>query len=80
MVELFAILLVIGVFIVGFAAGFTFNWAFRRVRYDGILKLEETERGLLYSLELAQDPELLANHKEVRFKVDAPSYEKLLSQ
>jgi hypothetical protein len=73
---IFTVIIIIAAFFVGLAIG----GLFKRSRYHGVLRLFETENGLIYSLELAEDPELLANHKEVIFKVDAPEYEKLLSR
>jgi len=37
----------------------------------------ESEDGLVYTLELGSDPELLVFQKEVRFKVVPPNYEDL---
>lgn len=64
----------------GMLIGYSVGRGLKRANYDGVLKMYETEKGLLYSLELIQDPELLANQDEVVFKVAAPDYDKLLSQ
>ena len=45
--------------------------------YHGVIKMVESEDGLVYTLELGSDPELLVFQKEVRFKVVPPNYEDL---
>lgn len=67
--------MVIGIGI-GFFAGFTF----KRSKYDGVITMKENEGQLIYSLILADDPELLANQKDARFKIIAPSYEDYYSR
>jgi hypothetical protein len=69
-------IIVISAFFLGFFIGIIL----RPTTYDGVITMIETDRGLIYSLELASDPELLANQKEVKFKVRAPSYDELLSR
>jgi hypothetical protein len=51
-----------------------------RTKYNGIIRITETEKGLVYSLELEEHPELLVNQEEARFKIVSPSYEKMVSQ
>lgn len=51
--------------------------------YHGVIKMVEREGTLVYTLELASDPELIVFQDEVRFKVIPPNYEEikdLLSQ
>lgn len=61
----FIIAIVISLF-VGAGIGFSI----RNTKYDGIITLEEQDDGkMLYSLIVSEDPELLANHKEARFKI-----------
>lgn len=66
--------------IIIFFFGYMVGRGFKRARYDGVMRMAETDKGLVYSLELMQDPELLILQDEVIFRVDAPSYEKLLSR
>ena len=68
--------IVLSAFFMGFFIGRTFGAS----TCDGVITMTETDRGLIYSLELSQDPEFLMNQSEVKFKVVSPNYEKLLSR
>lgn len=45
--------------------------------YNGVIKMVENDGRIVYTLELAGDPELLVFQKDVRFKVIPPNYEDL---
>ena len=75
------IILCAGVLSVGFGLGFIARGMMRKSSgYDGVITMTATEKGLLYSLELADDPAKLADQTEVIFRVNPPSDEKLLSR
>lgn len=69
MILWFILTIVISLFVGGFI-GFTL----KRSRFDGIITMKENDGSLVYSLIVAEDPELLANQKEARFKIIPPSY------
>lgn len=61
----FILVIVIALFVGGFV-----GFKLRHSRFDGIITMEENgQGGLVYSLIVSEDPELLANHKEARFKI-----------
>jgi hypothetical protein len=57
-----------------FLGGFI-GFKLKHSRYDGIITMKENDGKLIYSLMVANDPELLANQKEARFKIIPPTYE-----
>ena len=67
------ILMCIG-FVVVFLLGFFIGMHRKRSSYHGIIRMTETEGRLVYSLELMEDPELLANHDEATFKIISSSH------
>lgn len=74
-------IIILGVGIAAFALGFMARGAMRKSSgYDGVITMTKTEKGLLYSLELSDDPAKLADLDEVIFKVNPPEDEQLLSR
>lgn len=74
MVILYILALIVPAMILGILIGTRLR---PQRNYDGVIKMIEKEGTLIYSLELAGDPELLVFQKEVRFKVIPPNYEEL---
>ena len=67
-------------FCIFFLLGFIMGVKLHRSKYHGIITLTETDGKLLYSLELADDPELLANQDEAVFKIIPPEYVRVTSR
>ena len=78
---MYSILILLGIFSIGIGLGFIARGFMRKSSgYDGVITMTKTEKGLLYSLELSDDPAKLANLDEVVFKVNPPEDEQLLSR
>lgn len=73
------ILVYIG-FVVLFISGFLIGVKMHRSKYHGVITMVDVDGRLIYSLELVDDPELLANQDEATFKIIPPSYEKTHSR
>jgi hypothetical protein len=72
---LFIILLILAGMVLGVLIGSRLR---KPVSYDGVMKIvEDKGGGIVYSLELADNPELLVFQEEVRFRVVPPNYEDL---
>jgi len=58
------------VFYVGLFVGFMFHvWLGRRRSFSGIIQVTKTPDKTLFSLELTEDPEMIAYQDEIVFKV-----------
>lgn len=64
----------------GMVLGWAVNARLRPQRYNGVMRVIETPKGLTYSLELVGDPELLAFQDVVAFKVIPPNYQELIAE
>ena len=73
MTVFYIILLVVAATILGLFVGFRLQSR----TYNGVIKMVESEEGLVYTLELHGHPEDLVFQKDVRFKVIPPNYEDL---
>jgi hypothetical protein len=76
----YILIVVLPALLVGIVIGYRLRAA---QPYHGVIKMVEREGTLVYTLELASDPELIVFQDEVRFKVIPPNYEEirdLLSQ
>ena len=49
------------------------QWAFSMKSFDGVMRVIKEEEKTVYSLELREDPEMLAFKPEVIFKVQTES-------
>lgn len=60
-------------FIFGLAAALIIMWVRRKNgHYGGIIKVEKTEKGKTFTLELNHDPQELDKQKEITFKIESP--------
>ena len=80
MTTLYLFLIAFAIFSIGTSFGVFIGARLRQNVYHGVIVIQESDKGLIYRIELAGDPELLVFEDSVILKVVAPDYEKLIAE